>query len=375
MRKIVFLFVIVFFCSNLYSQVIDEKGFSKHYVGTINKNLKVRMNLSTYNLTTDQKRMVKGDYFYENIGQIITLSGEVDKNGNLTLTESMNDQETGKITGKIVSSKINGFWSSADSKKKLELSLTEDYTNSLEFKSYFIQQSYYYQNDKEYDPYEIEYFYTNPIKYSNNSIIPKIQKSLSKLFFDVESGNIADTLKSFISKNISVYDSEIKIYQADMDEIDKSYPFYGWNSYRSIRPFFNDYNILSLEDTAYEFQGGAHGDSHINYYVYNLNNGEKISLYNIFKETSTERLTDIILKKLDVYCRDVKNEPMDDLITEKDSVKPNENFYITNGGIGFFYNTYEIAAYVAGSFEIFIPYSEIKDLIRSDSIVSQFLKK
>jgi hypothetical protein len=50
------------------------------------------------------------------------------------------------------------------------------------------------------------------------------------------------------------------------------------------------------------------------------------------------------------------------------------NFSVTPIGIKFLYNQYEIKPYAAGITELFIPYAQIKSLLRPNSVVTQFIK-
>ncbi|RKR85540.1 uncharacterized protein DUF3298 [Mucilaginibacter gracilis] len=50
------------------------------------------------------------------------------------------------------------------------------------------------------------------------------------------------------------------------------------------------------------------------------------------------------------------------------------NFAITPIGIRFFYNLYEIKPYNAGTTDLFIPYSSIKQLLRPNTVISQYIK-
>ena len=45
----------------------------------------------------------------------------------------------------------------------------------------------------------------------------------------------------------------------------------------------------------------------------------------------------------------------------------NDNFDLYKGGIKFQFNPYEAGAYVLGAPEVFIPYSEIREIIHDDS--------
>lgn len=54
----------------------------------------------------------------------------------------------------------------------------------------------------------------------------------------------------------------------------------------------------------------------------------------------------------------------DRLLTDK--VMPNGNICITPTGINFVYNPYEIASYADGIITLFLPYSQMKDLLKPE---------
>jgi hypothetical protein len=57
-----------------------------------------------------------------------------------------------------------------------------------------------------------------------------------------------------------------------------------------------------------------------------------------------------------------------------DTIKPADNFYITRDGIGFYYNQYDIAPYASGAFDIFIPFSELNDVLIKGGIIRELVK-
>jgi len=50
-----------------------------------------------------------------------------------------------------------------------------------------------------------------------------------------------------------------------------------------------------------------------------------------------------------------------------DEIAPNDNFSISDEGLTYYFNEYEIAAYVVGLTEVTLSYDEIKRLLRDDS--------
>jgi hypothetical protein len=49
-----------------------------------------------------------------------------------------------------------------------------------------------------------------------------------------------------------------------------------------------------------------------------------------------------------------------------------ETFTVTKDGIKFLYNPYEIKAYAAGTTELTVPFSKIKDIMKESSILINF---
>ena len=49
-----------------------------------------------------------------------------------------------------------------------------------------------------------------------------------------------------------------------------------------------------------------------------------------------------------------------------------ENFYISNKGLVFLYNPYEIKPYVAGTTELVIPFANLKKIAKPNTILSSF---
>jgi hypothetical protein len=59
-----------------------------------------------------------------------------------------------------------------------------------------------------------------------------------------------------------------------------------------------------------------------------------------------------------------------------DDIVPNENFWLSEKGIHYSYNQYEIAPYAMGVIDVTVPYSELTDILLPESIVAKlFLNK
>ncbi len=121
-------------------------------------------------------------------------------------------------------------------------------------------------------------------------------------------------------------------------------------------------NILTYFAYISSYSGGAHGIYSDLYLNVDLKTGQALSLSNIFVDPSSEKLSSIITAKA------VKDErTFDDLsITGNAKVAPSSQFEITNDGVIFYYEPYQIGSYAAGVIDIKFNYDELKGFINPD---------
>lgn len=121
------------------------------------------------------------------------------------------------------------------------------------------------------------------------------------------------------------------------------------------KPIFESAKVLSYVVERYVYMGGAHGINTRTFYNFNLEGGELLSEKSLFIESYQTALTHLLLESLMESNSEVGNKVLlesSDYFVE--SIVPNNNFYITNNGIVYLFNPYEIAPYVFGETELFI---------------------
>ncbi len=140
--------------------------------------------------------------------------------------------------------------------------------------------------------------------------------------------------------------------------------------------FFND-NFMSLTFSEYSYLGGAHPNSYTLFTVLDMNNGNKITLEDIFSSGYKPILNKVAeeefrkLKELGEY------EDLDEAgyWFDDNRFSINDNFAISDEGLTFYYNSYEIAAYAYGPTELIIPLAKISQLIKDGGILTEFMKQ
>jgi hypothetical protein len=124
---------------------------------------------------------------------------------------------------------------------------------------------------------------------------------------------------------------------------------------------------LMLHTNTNWFMGGAHPISMEYYYIYNREDFKRIRLDDLFKPNFDQKL---LLIAETIFRKQEKLKPADKLgedngyFFEKGKFILNDNFTLTETGIKFLYNVYEIKPYAAGITELEIPYTELKEILK-----------
>jgi hypothetical protein len=134
-----------------------------------------------------------------------------------------------------------------------------------------------------------------------------------------------------------------------------------------------DSALVTLQISGYSFQGGAHGSSLTTFINWNPKTQQYIKLSNILIDNYQPALDSVAEKIFRKQENLGDTEPLKtNYFFAKDKFSLNDNFAITPIGLRFIYNEYEIKPYAAGKTELFIPYAEIKTLLRPHTVVSQY---
>lgn len=119
-------------------------------------------------------------------------------------------------------------------------------------------------------------------------------------------------------------------------------------------------NTITVALAVYSYTGGAHPNSYKTYLNFNKATGELVEL--------TDMITDraAVLKLAEQKFREAYDLTPDQPLTaaglfENQLTLP-ENFAITPEGLLLFYNTYEIAPYVAGTYQLMLPWEQLSGI-------------
>ena len=344
---------------------VPENLYS-HFRGTLGDQ-KIVMNLIKV------KEDLTGTYYYEKYGIPIVLRGNMTGEDAFVLKEYDVSGNEMLMTAKFgPDNEITGSWRYAGTDvKTLPLELNEIYSGGLKFDIYELSDNLAFEKGVSESPRAfIDLIFADVRTNSNKGSDRKIRDITHTHYFGqpVSEEDVKQRLERERDNYFKNCLGEYLEWKKGRDPSDSSYSAaLNRELSRSVNIRCNEKGILSLEALQYEYSGGAHGNYGSKFLVLDLKKAKKLTLKDVIKTESLQALPDLLERKLrEKYniAPSVDLAEVDKLCMLVDAIEPTENFYLTPQGIGFYYNPYEIACYAHGSEDIFIPFKEMKGLLR-----------
>lgn len=174
-------------------------------------------------------------------------------------------------------------------------------------------------------------------------------------------------------KSYNTYDSYAKGFIQDFDNFQKENKdrIQTWFLIINTEVIKQKPQYIALYTTYVNFAGGAHPNSSFTYQNYNPETQQVITLDSLLIPGSLSKLNAIAEK---IFRKNEKLSPdqslKDNYFFENDAFKLNNNFTVTDEGLLFLYNPYEIKAYAFGITKLIIPFSELKEIAKPGSLLS-----
>ncbi len=337
-----------------------SQGQAKLFKGTIGNNLSLQMKLMR------EGERLAGSYFYEKVGTRIDLRGSIDPNGKLTLDEfDSAGKQTGAFngswktdeTGRVV---IAGNWKAPNSNRQTPFSLQEE---PIEFSSGVEVVTRRIDEKNKKLKYEIEAEY------------PQLTGSGSPNY---EKFN--QTIRNLVTKKVAGFKADMASSAAD-PELELPAESAGSDLHIGYKIELAKDDLISVMLVVGSYSAGAaHPNSYSEVVNFDLKDGKLLNLSDLFKPGSK------YLQALAAYCiADLKKQGkakgeesmLDDEWIQRGAGPEAENYgswTIGKQGLGIVFDAYQVAAYAAGPQHVFVPYSALKDIVKTDGPLAQFAK-
>ena len=184
---------------------------------------------------------------------------------------------------------------------------------------------------------------------------------------------INEQLSTYLQRRLDQADQqEAGALEACRDAEDAGETFYSWTNFYDITAQRVDGNYVSVVAYSSVYLGGAHADNSQAAMNFDLTTGSLLSLSSIFKSECKE----YILSKLLYRLSEMESSFMlfsgyETTVQEKFEQMPadmTQNWYLTNQGVVFFYNPYEISPYASGVVSVELSYAELVGYLRDDFV-------
>jgi len=339
---------------------VGERSYFRGTIAAGANNLKIEMTL-----VRDGER-VSGSYFYPKVGKNIELNGTVDKDANVDLREKDDSgKETGIFKGKwktalepyeLGMANIAGKWSRPDGAKETTFELTQQ---PIDFSAAAAR------------------FVPKVIKEANKQSRFRIDVVYPQIEGDARFDKFNKEARAMVTKNVAAFKTSETSNETDAgSEIPAETQTSTLESDYQIRLAADDLISIEFTESAYS-RGAAHPNSYTTVLNYDVRNGKKLALADLFnaKSNYVKVISDYCIKDLKQQAKKEKDSMLTDDMIQSGASARAENFNawtITKQGLWITFDPYQVAAYAAGPQQVLVPYSALKDLIKADGPIAAF---
>ena len=347
-----------------------NKGFYKHFRGTIGTS-PVTMDLvkTTTPYNKEPSPHLSGFYSYDKYEQPILVYGSIDASGAVQITESDADATGAVFTGKLdANGSFSGTWVDTAKKLKQDFRLQEVTDSSIvSFDIFpFGDSMKLLPNVVRSPKAEFTMDALIPAKNTEGGLFEFLrQQIIMDLKGDSVAGNYAKLQISDVQQ--TARDSFFARYKSDMSEftIDTTdEPFsMSYTIATNVDVVSNVNGLLTLAFKEYSYTGGAHGSYGTRLRTYDIKNKKVVKLDDLFKPNYKSVLNAAIVRSAKRHFNVPPKGSLEDRIFHS-SIEANDNFMVNRKGILFNYVPYEIASYAEGEIQLFVPFEELKGVLK-----------
>ena len=307
-----------------------------------------------------------GSYFYVKSGGAnrLKLNGKIDANGNFTMRETdAGNKQTGEFKGvwkddaNSAGATLEGDWKRPTDKDASGFGATEQLiflTGDTQLKTQRTVES---------------------IKAKKS----ELKAEYPELTNNTSAANFNQLVKSRVTKELGAFRKDVSaLTAADLKMTPAEIGNYIEISYDIA---FADNDLISVNFLESTFEGGAHPN--YNYFTinYDLKNNRELKLADLFKPNANylNAVSSFATKDLQNRKDPTSGENRglaQDIF--KDGALPKAenyaNWNLTRKGLMFTFAPYQVASYADGTQTVVVPYTEIKNIAKSDGAVAKFDK-
>jgi hypothetical protein len=250
--------------------------------------------------------------------------------------------------------------------------------NNIVWDSIHVEKTYHLLENPNNPNCNLQIHFTYPVKYENNKILEITQQHFVRSYFGepFEGNSPVGAVEQYAEQYLEEYKSLEKDFQTEQEKSHEEGTTEAWFSFYeffSNEIKYNKNGLLCYAVSYENYTGGAHGSHSYTNYIIDLNTGLDITEADFFADGYVDALAKILVDKIAEKNHIENAKELENIgYFSIDEIYPNGNFSIDDAGITYYFNEYEIAAYVVGITSVHLLYDEIRHLLRNDGPIAWF---
>lgn len=297
---------------------------------------------------------ITGVLYYKPDGKPQRITGTL-RGSKMDLYTPGDDKTKESFIGSYSGVTFKGIWLVSGYRKTFRLNYFRKDPHYLSFNYVWVNGSRKLSGRPNHPPRNLIYNVSTIWPPDSNAGSLYLRKEIFSIMGDTTAKSHSITRE--LKKTMSVYLTDAGT--PDEDEAGKEHDTH-------LTVIYNDAHLLSLDQTFYDYSGGAHGLGGDNYYSYEIQTHSRIRLPEVL---DTIQYRGAVSRLLEAQYRTDHQLPSGSPLSTtgadqgvnlfQDNIPLTNNFYLTAKGIGFVYLPYELGPYALGSIELFLPYSAL----------------
>ena len=363
-NKLLLLLVVMPFFA--FSQ--SGQPFYEHYTGLISRADKPDSDLKIVADLVKTENTFSGYYYYQfseagmpQSSKPIALDGHIDADNNFVLNEF--GLGTSFFQGNIESTKlISGKWHNEMLKTPVDFTLKATYSQqSIPMEAYEYSSKRYFDKGKKqvYANYHLNVLF--PSKLMDDATYHQLMTRIYKLIgYRGDHNKKENIMASLEDAYFKQFDNSLQNIQTDSFNTS-----FNWEKSIRVDVINNEKGLLCLRVDTYAKTGRRDGTKVIKYLVFDVAENKVIKIADLLLPEKQAILDHLLQEKIRAHYHIKAEASLTSAGFFQDTIIATRNFYLHPGGLGFYYNVYEIAPFSNGSTDLFIPWDQLNGVIRS----------
>ncbi|MBK5722073.1 DUF3298 domain-containing protein [Dysgonomonas sp. Marseille-P4677] len=254
-----------------------------------------------------------------------------------------------------------------------------DIPNGITYDSISVAKVYHLDNDSTKPSCSLKINYIFPVKYTDEKVLANMQKELNFAMMEDEKYEVlkpVEAVSKYIEDYIENYKNDANEQFPDWQESHDTEDYFSYYKTLTTKVIFDMGGITSYRISSMDYKGGANSSTAYRNVVIDLKTGNMVSEQEIFLPEYRKLLNEILIRKI---VTQNKVQKPDDLLEFGywgiEDLTSNDNFSVDNTGLTYIFNPGEYSAPSLGEIRVLLPYNEIKDMLKDNSPISNFVGK